>query len=87
MYTVMYIITYDMLNIRYYILNTLYIYIYISYIYTYLRASGEERKVRKGGHGRETSQKKIWLRQHFFVAFGGGSGPRHVQRVHQNMII
>ena len=50
-----------MLNIRYYILNTL----YISYIYTYLRASGEERKVRKGGHGRETSQKKIWLRQHF----------------------
>ena len=37
-----------------------------------LRASGEELKVRKGGQGRETLHKKVWLWQRFFVVGSGG---------------
>ena len=37
-----------------------------------LRANGEERKVRRGGQAMETLYKKVWPRQRFFVAFGGG---------------
>ena len=37
-----------------------------------LKASGEERKVRKEGQGRETLYEKVWLRQRFFVAGSGG---------------
>ena len=37
-----------------------------------LRASGGERKVRKGGQGRETLYRKASLRQRFFVVGSGG---------------